>query len=337
MTTKTSFDDFTSVMRADQRTAAYDKETLRMIYDRLIAKVQERDEKERHKAERHHRHQIDDLRSRVKRLDPPVRIEDTWEQVRPRLEKYDEYYALESDDLRRTAFEKHIRRLKEREEDERRDKDRDHRNGHSKRHRTATPEADAYEADRRKAQAARERSYGKRGIPGVSPPPRSRDWDADRYDGRDNRDSRKVSSNHYERDRRDREAERERSYLSRADPKDRTAPLDYDLDERPSSGSRRRRDSDDASVRSARSSKVSITTNPYKRPRLRYDDDIRDYDEGRLSPVQQRMKRYEHDTLSPRESRRSKTPAAKEKEKEKEKEPEAGFHSGSEEGEIEED
>jgi pre-mRNA-processing factor 40 len=331
MTTKTSFDDFGLVMQADQRTASYDKDTLRMIFDRLLAKVQEREEKERHKVERHHRHAIDNLRSRIKRLDPTVRIEDTWEQVRPRLEKYEEYKALDSDDLRRSAFEKHIRRLKDREEDERRDKDRDYRNGHSKRHRTATPEADAYEGDRRKAQAARERTYGKRGIPGVSPPPRSRDWDADRYDGRDSRDSRKVSSNHYDRDRRDREAERERTYLTRADPKDRTAVLDYDLDERPSSGSaRRRRESDEGSTRSSKVSRNS--TNPYKRPRVRYDEIA--VHEGRLSPISsQRLKRHDRDTMSPREARRSKTPAKVSVEKE----PESGFHSGSEEGEIEED
>ncbi|KIW01312.1 uncharacterized protein PV09_07348 [Verruconis gallopava] len=298
MTTKTSFDEFRSVMQADSTTASYDKDTLRMIYDRLIAKVQEREEKERHKNERHYRREMDDLRSRLKRLDPPVRVDDSWEQVRPRLEKYDEYKALDSDDLRRSAFDKFIRRLKEREEDDKRERERDHRNGHSKRHRTATPEVDAYEAERRKAQALRERSYNKRTIPGVSPPPRSRDWDGDRYDGREGRESRKVSGNHYERDRRDREAERERLYLSRADPKDRTAVLDYDLDERPSSGSRRRRDSDQDSTRSSK-----------------------------------RLKRYDRDTLSPRESRdsrRSRTPV-------KAPEPDAGYHSGSEEGEIEED
>jgi pre-mRNA-processing factor 40 len=272
MTTKTPFEEFRSVMQADSRTASYSKDDLRQIYDRLVAKVAERAEKERHKAERAHRHKIDDLRSRIKKLSPAVRIDDSWEQVRARLEQYDEYRDLESEELRRSAFEKHIRRLKEKEEDDRRSKerDRDHRsNGHaSKRHRSATPEADAYEADRRKAQAARERTYGKRGIPGVSPPPSrsSRDWDGDHYSGGgrgDSRDGRKVSSsNHYERDRRERETERERSYLSRADPKERTTVLEYGDEEgsvggekeRAGSG-RRRRDSD---VESTRSSKVSL-------------------------------------------------------------------------------
>lgn len=291
VTPETPFDEFKSVVQADRQIAAYDKETLRLIYDRVIAKVQERAEKERHKAERAARHQMDDLRSRMKKLNPPVEVDDTWEQVRPRLEKYDEYRALETDDLRRAAFDKHIRRLKEKEEDDRRSKDRererdrtrdrdrerdrDHRNGRLKREHTATPEADAYEADRRKAQAARERTYGSRGIPGVSPPPRSRDWDADRYDGRgdsrDGRDSRKVSSsNHYDRDRRDREAERERSYLSRADPSARTTVLEYGDEEEPHRpSSRRRRDSDGESVRS---SKVSRHYSFYNQS-------------GRLSPV----------------------------------------------------
>ena len=129
VTTETPFDDFKSVMQADKRTAAFDKETLRLIYDRVIAKVQERAEKERYKMERQHRHQMDDLRSRMKKINPPVQVDDTWEQVRPRLEKYDEYQALETDDLRRSAFEKHIRRLKEKEEDDRRSKDRERDRG----------------------------------------------------------------------------------------------------------------------------------------------------------------------------------------------------------------
>lgn len=328
MTTKTSYDKFRSVMQADPRTAAFDNTTLRLTFDRISAKVKEREEKERHKAERHFKREIDDLRSRIKRLDPPVTIDETWEQVRPRVEKSEEYRALDTDDLRRAGFDKHIRRLKDREEDEKREKEREHRNGHSKRRRTHTPEVDAYEADRRKAMADRERTYGKRSIPGLSPTPRSRDWDGDRYDGREGR---KVSSNHYDRDRRDREGERERSYVSRADPKERTAILDYDEGGRPSSTTRRRRESD---ADSARSSKVS--THYFKRPRLSYDDPYDRLESGRLSPRYQRVKRGDRDTHSPHESvgRGSKTPAVAVAGATKD---DVGFHSGSEEGEIEED
>jgi pre-mRNA-processing factor 40 len=73
------------------------------------------------------------------------------------------------------------------------------------------------------------------------------------------------SSNHYDRDRRDREVERERSYLSRADPKERTTVLEYGDEDEAGSGrgpterSRRRRDSD---AESTRSSKVRSCLHP---------------------------------------------------------------------------
>jgi hypothetical protein len=50
---------------------------------------------------------------------------------------------------------------------------------------------------------------------------------------------------------------------------------------------------------------------------------------------QQRLKRYERETASPREARKDKSPPSKKKETIVEEA--AGFHSGSEEGEIEED
>jgi len=290
-----------SVMQTDRRTAALDAHSLNLIFERLHQKVLRRSEDDKHHAERQQRRAVDELRSAIKHLDPPVAAGDTWEQVRPRIEKLEEYRALDSDELRRSAFEKVIRRLKDKVDDHSKDhsrRDRDHRNGHSKRHRTRTPETDAYEADRRKAQAARERNYGKRGASGLSPPPRAWDRD-DRYDGRS-----KVSAREIERDRiRERESprerERERSYTSRADPRDRTSELDYG-DSRPGS-IRRRRDSE---VGDARDTK-----------RVRRD---------RLSRER---------TFSPRGHRQSRTPqpalaAPKE---------DPGLRSGSEEGEIEED
>jgi pre-mRNA-processing factor 40 len=260
LTPKTTIDEFMSIMQADRRTAKFDPDSLTLIFERLHQKVVRRSEDDKHQAERHQRRALEDLRSKIKRLDPPVSVSDTWDQVRPRVEKLEEYRVLDSDELARSAFEKVIRRLKEKSEEQGkdrrdRDRDRDHRNGHGKRLRTRTPETDAYEADRRKAQAARERNYGKRGASGLSPPPpRARDRD-DRYDGRA-----KVSTlSHYERERRERESERERTYTSRADPRDRTSELDYG-DSRPGS-MRRRRESDVDSARDVRDPKVRITPN----------------------------------------------------------------------------
>jgi len=262
-------------MKTDRRTDSVDDGVMRIIFDRLKEKVRKRSDEDR----QNQRKAIDALRYRIKRLMPPVSLTDDWEQVRPRLENLSEFQVLESDDLRRQAFDKFVKRSKEREEERERDVDRSvrsrdrdrdrererdrdrgdryHRSSrgdsHRPRHRTRTPEIDAYEADRKKAQADRERQHRK-GSFGLSPPRRSRDREeryerdrGDRYDGRSRH------ADHYERERRDREVERERSYVSRADPRDAAnAELDYG-DSRPTNMRRRR-----ASEVSERATKVRV-------------------------------------------------------------------------------
>lgn len=254
MNTTTTLDDFANVMRLDPRTAEFTGEEMQMIYDKLMEKILKRAEEDKLHAERHQRKAIDALRSAIRHLDPPVRIGDSYEEVVPRLKTLDEYQLLDDDEARRTAFEKHMRRLKEKEEDlerERARRDRHHRNGSrrerdDRRHRTRTPEVDAYEADRRKAQADRERQYRKASF-GLTPPPRERR--DDRYDDRSRRHDRAESI--YDRERREREMERERNYVSRADPRDKGRTLDYGdedaIGSRPGSV-RKRRDSE-ASMR----------------------------------------------------------------------------------------
>ncbi|KAL3480246.1 hypothetical protein BJX99DRAFT_220995 [Aspergillus californicus] len=344
VTSKTTFEEFNSVVLSDRRAANIDPEILQVIFQRIQEKAFRRNEEEKHAADRHQRRAVDALRSRMKRLDPPIRYTDTWEQVKPRLEKYEEYKALESDDLRQTAFDKAIRRLKEKEEDaekdresrdrdrgsrrdhhhdrerERdRDRDRDHRSSHSYRgerrgtsiRQSRSPEPDAYEADRRKAQADRERSYRK--TSGLSPvrerhDERDRDRDRDRRDRDRERSTRSLS--HYDRERRDREEERERLYRTRGDPRGSRDELDYGGDTRStvSTDRRRRRDSDTESVAS--------------RATKRYRRDSRDRSKGPSA-------RKDRD-------RRERTPAAAPAIDEAKKE-EKAVHSGSEEGEIEED
>ncbi|KAL2872075.1 snoRNA-splicing protein PRP40 [Aspergillus lucknowensis] len=330
VTSKTTFEEFNSIVLSDRRTANIDPEILQVIFQRIQENAFRRNEEEKHAADRHQRRGIDALRSRMKRLDPPLRSSDTWDQVKPRLEKYEEYKALESDELRQAAFDKVVRRLKEKEEDAERDReyrdrdrdgrrdyrhdrdrDRDHRSGLSHRgerrgtssRQSRTPEPDAYEADRRKAQADRERSYRK--AAGGLSPIRERWDDRDRRDRDRDRSSRSLS--HYERERRDREEERERLYRTRGDPRGSRDELDYGGDTRStvSTDRRRRRDSDTESVAS-RSAK-------------RYRRDSRDRSRGA---------RKDRD-------RRERTPTAVTADEAKKEE--RAVHSGSEEGEIEED
>ncbi|KAJ9273136.1 hypothetical protein DTO212C5_721 [Paecilomyces variotii] len=333
VTPKTTFEEFNSMMSTDRRTANIDRDILQLIFQRIQEKVIRRSEDEKHAADRHQRRAVDALRSRIKHLEPPVRLTDTWEQVRPRVEKTEEYKAIESDELRQTAFDKVIRRLKEKEEDvdkerDLRDRDRggrhdhydrDHRNGQSyRRERRAassrlsrTPEPDAYEADRRKAQADREKSYRK--TSGLSPirdrredRDRDRERDRDRYRERErDRDRRPLS--HYERERRDREEERERLYRTRGDPRGSRDELDYgDSRSTVSNNDRRRRRDSDAESATSRGAK-------------RYRRDSRERDRSRGA-------RKDRD--------RARERASAEAEAKKE---EKAVHSGSEEGEIEED
>ncbi|KAK5946973.1 U1 snRNP protein [Knufia obscura] len=305
VSSKTDFDEFFEIMLTDRRTANLDKDILHLIFERLQDKVQKRHEEEKHAADRHRRRATDALRSRIKHLEPPVRITDTWEQVEPRVEKSEEYRALD-DEARRTAFDKVVKRLKEKEEDAERERERrkarrsderDYRNGHRDGRRgrlSKTPEADPYEEDRKRAMAARERQFRKSSL-GVSPP-RIRDGrDRDERHGRLERSPPRA----YDRDRRDREEERERLYRTRADPRGSRDELNYGEEARSiTSERRRRRDSPSDSVDSPR------------------------------------QKRRRRDSRGSHDRRRTKTPEIKKEEPETEP---AGVHSGSEEGEIEED
>ncbi|KAL8733729.1 MAG: hypothetical protein Q9166_001922 [cf. Caloplaca sp. 2 TL-2023] len=204
ITPKTTFQDFLSLMSTDRRTGTISEDTLSLIFVRLQEKIVRRSEHEQHTSERHQRRNIDALRSKIKHLsNPPVTASSTWESVRPQIAHLEEFKILEHDELRKQAFEKVMRRVREKEEDTlERERSahagggkRDRRNGHREpRHRT--PELDIYEAERRKAMADRERVYStKAGGTGLSPPlpvPRSRERDRHvRLDSRGERSERR--------------------------------------------------------------------------------------------------------------------------------------------------
>lgn len=324
VTPKTTFEEFNSVVSADRRTSKIDSATLELLFQRIQDKAVRREEDEKHAADRHQRRAVDALRSRIKRMEPPVRVTDTWEEVQSRLEKYEEYKAIESDELRQSAFEKVIRRLKEKEEDAEKDRelrerdrsrrdydrgDRDYRGSRGERRGgsrvSRTPEPDAYEADRRKAQADRERSYRK--VSGFSPSrdrrdDRDRERDRHRERERDrDRDYDRRSVRDYDR----REDERERLYRTRGDPRGNRDELDYGETRSVTSTDRRRRRESDSESVASRSAK-----------RTRRDSRERDRSKG---PRKDRPR--EHSAIPEEDAKKD----------------EKAIHSGSEEGEIEED
>lgn len=270
MTLDTTFDQFMDVMQSHPKTSVLKDDELNLIYSRLMDKIKKRHEDSKLDAERHKRDIIDGIRTQMKRNRPAIRLEDTLEDVTRLLAGTRDWEAAD-DDMRATAYEKYMRRLKERDEHERdrARRDRDDRNGarrddrdrsRDRRHRTRTPEIDAYEADRRKAQEARERSYRKPSF-GLTPPPRDRR--DDRYISRedDRRHDRRDGVSVYERERRERELERERSYISRADPRDKGKTLDYGDEDAVGSrpGSVRKRRESDGSMRESKVSRLMRT------------------------------------------------------------------------------
>lgn len=241
----TTLEEFLAVVKHDRRSGSVNRHLLEEVYKRMHRSALDREEDLERDAKRQQRKAIDALRSRIKHLEPPVILGDTWEQVRARVERSEEYKAVERDDDRQAAFDKHMSRLKDdaaerdriRRHDRERDRARDERHSSRRdrerdRRRSRTParETDAYEADRRRAATERERQYGRQGSAGgLSPPPRERRHRVDDRFERDDRDrrERQVSLTVYDRERREREAERERSYISRADPRAKASELDY--------------------------------------------------------------------------------------------------------------
>ncbi|KAI9738926.1 MAG: hypothetical protein M1818_005240 [Claussenomyces sp. TS43310] len=278
---KTAFEEFLAVMQRDRRTANIDRDSLSLIFQRLHEKVSRRNEDDKHQAERKQRRAIDDLRSYIKHLEPPVRLTDTYEATLPRFERSTEYLALPDEELRRSAFEKVIRRLKDKEEDAEKERakhrdrasmekyrerdrgERSHRSSGRHARPSRSPEPDAYEADRRKAIADREKNYRKANVADtlLSPGRRGSDrGDRDRERDRDrDLDRPHRGRRDDDRDRRGREDERERLYRRRGDPRGSIDELPWG-DEKPSGSRRRRADSEDVeSVGSRRDSKVRRT------------------------------------------------------------------------------
>lgn len=152
------FSSFSNLMQSDNRTSQFSRLMLQAIFIQLVAKAQKRLDEKRRNEERRLRQKQDDLRSAMKKLDPPIRVDDTYANVRLRISMLAEFTALESEEAREAAFSRYIRRLKDRlEEDEERVSRRDR---HS--HRSPRGERRHHERERRSSRDSR-RSIDKDG------------------------------------------------------------------------------------------------------------------------------------------------------------------------------
>ncbi|KAL2199807.1 hypothetical protein P885DRAFT_29574 [Corynascus similis CBS 632.67] len=260
VTPKTTFQEFESVLKGDDRTANIERETMELLFERVQKRAKRTDEDRQ--LDRQQRRALEDLRSHMKRMDPPIGVNDTYEQVRSRLAHVPAFQAVTSDDARRGAFEKHIRRLKEKEDEIERDRQRrrDRPDGYRDRgersHRSSArsvrsrspAEHNTYEAERRHAVAERERNYRKTSAADVllsdrrSPARRSpslrdhRERDRERERDRDrdrDRDRERDRRDYRDRDHRDRDRERDRDWDRERDrERERDRDRDRDRDHR---------------------------------------------------------------------------------------------------------
>jgi pre-mRNA-processing factor 40 len=308
-------------VRDDRRTANIERYILELIFERVrltafsttegtvltdAKQLQEKKSSKRldddKQAERQQRRAFDDLRSFLKRLDPPITVTDTYEKVKSRIAKSPEFLAVATEEARQSAFDKHIRRLKEKDEEADRDRlrrrdrgdgnrdsrgERSHRSSGRPGRGSRSPEPDPYEADRRKAIAERERNYRKSSM--------AESLLSDRRSNDGHHDSAR------DRDReRDRDRDRERRDRDRDTPRDRDRERDRDRDyDRP----RTRRDDELNHYDRERRTREEDRERLYRR---RVDRDVNELPYGDERPSSSRRRRADDDDADRRDSRDSK-------------------------------
>ncbi|KAI9024063.1 hypothetical protein DFJ74DRAFT_705791 [Hyaloraphidium curvatum] len=175
---------------SDERINTVDKSILRMVFEEQLAKAQHRQREERRREEKRLRKKLDALKQALKRLDPPVTGESSWDEVQPRVAGKADVEGV-PEDMQAEVFEKLRRRIAENLPD-------------------SEPEEDEREREREERKRRRERSEER---------PRKEAARRDRSDDRAKRDSRRDRSE--DRRRRDRSsderAKRDRDERGRRD------------------------------------------------------------------------------------------------------------------------
>ncbi|KAL8292499.1 hypothetical protein RQP46_001111 [Phenoliferia psychrophenolica] len=179
---QTTYDEFVRLLDADERLAELDHAIIKAVYVKLHGREIKLAKEEKRKAEKKLRLLIDDLRYAYKKLDPPVDLDSTYDENLPLIEEQPEFLALiEDEPSRRLAFEKFIKRQKEKAKEreiaeaeaaeKRKDKDsarssshrdRDARDARDSRHRDADHEPRHRESEHRSSRRDRRGSRGAR-------------------------------------------------------------------------------------------------------------------------------------------------------------------------------
>jgi pre-mRNA-processing factor 40 len=117
VTLETSLDDYLKVLD-ESVTSEVNQENLVFIFEHLQLKAEHRLKEEKRRQEKKQKKRMDILRHALKRLQPPIQLDDTWENVKSRVEEMEEYKELNEPALAQEAFEKFMKRLREKIEEE---------------------------------------------------------------------------------------------------------------------------------------------------------------------------------------------------------------------------
>lgn len=170
----TPFDKFAQVVGSDSRGVDISPSNLEAIFEDLKRMSMKRRDHDRHADDRRIRRNQDALRSVFKELDPPVAIEDKWEEVKKRVQDKEEYKALPSEENRIEAFQRHIRKLKERGRDRGYERDREREREREREHRNRE-RSDRWDRDHRRSDSrdhqhrSRRDSRSSHNPPGIAP------------------------------------------------------------------------------------------------------------------------------------------------------------------------
>ncbi|KZP01446.1 hypothetical protein CALVIDRAFT_559263 [Calocera viscosa TUFC12733] len=219
------------------------------IYEHLRERALRRHADEKRRAERKVRHMQDDLRYALKKMDPPLDLDCTYEDALPLIRDLEEYKSLDDEDARRAAFMKFVKRQKEklREASEdggsatsRRRKD-SHTNGRTRRDYDNEQDRDR---DRPARSSMHDDRHGSRREPREQEKEKRSEKDRDRDKDRDRERARDRDHTDYEKTQRSSKSRDERR-LSRRSAHDDEGERDRNWDEsyRGTSSAKRDRES----------------------------------------------------------------------------------------------
>lgn len=160
---ETSFDEFANVVWSDSRGEGISSSNLQVIFEDLKRLSSKRRDHDRHAGDRKLRRNQDLLRTVFKELEPPIKLEDKWEDVKLRVQDTEEYKALPTEESRIDVFERHMRRLKERGRDREHDREREREQRNRER-------SDRWDRDRDRRSSSRDRRRPRRNSRSAQPP-----------------------------------------------------------------------------------------------------------------------------------------------------------------------